>query len=71
MTTGLSGIVGRSLVDILQDAQMRRLMIRLAAEAIRVGKAQGYEIEPIRRLVPDVWLRPIAVIRRRPLRSMT
>lgn len=56
MTTGLSGVTGLNLKDVLQDQVTRRLMIKLAAEAIEVGIAQGYAMEPIRRLEPEIWL---------------
>jgi len=57
MTTGVSGVTGFNLRTVLQDKQTRRLVIKLGAEAIRVGLAQGYAIEPVRRLAPEVWLK--------------
>jgi 2-dehydropantoate 2-reductase len=56
MTTGVSGVTGMSLMDVVKDASMRPLLVRLAAEAIRVGQGHGYAIEPVRRLEPEVWL---------------
>src|SRR6266705_2929349 len=34
----------------------RRLSIRLAGEAIKVGQALGYEIEPIQRMPAETWV---------------
>jgi 2-dehydropantoate 2-reductase len=34
----------------------RRLSIRLAGEAIKVGQALGYEIEPIRKMPSEKWV---------------
>ena len=56
MTTGLSGVSGINLMTILSEARTRPLLIRLAAEAIAIGQAQGFDIEPVRRLKPEVWL---------------
>jgi len=56
MTTGVSGVTGMSLMDVVKSASMRPLLVRLAAEAIRVGHAHGYAIEPVRRLEPEIWL---------------
>jgi 2-dehydropantoate 2-reductase len=57
MTTGVSGVTGLSLKSVLEDAATRRLMVRLGAEAVKIGLARGYAIEPVRRLAPEVWLR--------------
>lgn len=56
MTTGVSGVTGMSLMDVIKDESMRPVLIRLAAEAIRIGQAQGYALEPVRRLDPAIWL---------------
>jgi len=56
MTTSVSGVTARNLKDVLQDMSIRRLLVKLAAEAIRVGNAHGYTIEPVRRVEPTVWL---------------
>ncbi len=60
MTTGVSGITGFNLITVLKDRNARKLVIKLAAEAIHVGRAQGFPIEPVRRLEPDVWLKAAA-----------
>lgn len=57
MTTGVSGITGLIVKAVIQDPLMRKPVIRLAAEAIRIGLALGYSIEPVRRLDPQVWLK--------------
>lgn len=56
MTTGVCGITGLSLKAILQGDSTLRLVIRLGAESIRVGRALGYDLEPIRRAAPATWL---------------
>jgi 2-dehydropantoate 2-reductase len=50
MTTGICG------VQIVTHEPARRLQIRLAAEAIRVGQALGLELVAIRGMSPDKWL---------------
>jgi 2-dehydropantoate 2-reductase len=57
MTTGVSGLTGLSLKAVLERADTRRLMVKLGAEAIRVGLALGYAIEPVRKLDNEVWMR--------------
>lgn len=56
MTTGLCGILGMSLNEMVEWAPSRRVQIRLGAEAIRVGKALGFKLEPIRGLAAEQWL---------------
>jgi 2-dehydropantoate 2-reductase len=50
----VSAITGLGGKDVIQDAAMRRLRIRLAGEAIAVGQALGFELEPILGLPPEV-----------------
>ena len=50
----VSAITGLGGKDVIQDAGMRRLRIKLAGEAIAVGQALGYELEPILGLAPEV-----------------
>jgi 2-dehydropantoate 2-reductase len=57
MTTGISGATGLNLRAVLERDDTRRLMARLAAEAIRVGAACGYSMETIRQLDAEVWVR--------------
>ncbi len=56
MTTGICGISGLDLNQIVEHETARRLQIRLAAEAIRIGAALGYRLEPIRGLAAEQWL---------------
>jgi 2-dehydropantoate 2-reductase len=57
MTTGICGASGLNLKSVLLGRDTRRLVVRLGAEAIRVGLALGYALEPVRRLPPETWLR--------------
>ncbi|MEO8441506.1 MAG: ketopantoate reductase C-terminal domain-containing protein, partial [Betaproteobacteria bacterium] len=56
MTTGLSALAGLDLNEVVEWQPARRLQIRLAAEAIRVGHACGYKLEAIRGLPSEKWL---------------
>ena len=56
MTTGLCGASGLDLNEVVEYAPARRLQIRLAAEAIRIGTALGFRLEAIRGLAADKWL---------------
>lgn len=57
MTAGVSAIVGMTFREIYENATARRLVIRLAAEAIEVGRALGYALEPVRGEEPELYLR--------------
>ena len=56
MTTGLCGASGLDLNEVVEYAPARRLQIRLAAEAIRIGAAAGFNLESVRGLAPAQWL---------------
>ena len=56
MTTGLCGLSGLDLNEVVEYLPARRLQIRLAAEAIRVGSALGFRLEAIRGMVAEKWL---------------
>ena len=56
MTSGFSAICDIGLKQLFGDPRCQRLMIQLAAEAIRVGQAQNYDIEDIFGLDSEVWL---------------
>jgi len=56
MTTGLCGASGLDLNQVVEYAPARHLQIRLAAEAIRIGKVSGYKLESIRGFGADKWL---------------
>jgi 2-dehydropantoate 2-reductase len=57
MTTGVSGVSGLNLKAVLQRPDTRALMVKLGAEAIRVGRGLGFAIEPVRRLDDEIWIR--------------
>lgn len=57
MTTAVSGVTGLNLKAVLQGEATRKLVVKLGIEAIRVGQALGYAMEPIRRLPPEQWLK--------------
>jgi 2-dehydropantoate 2-reductase len=52
MRNGISAVTGLLGKDIDCDTDVRRLTVRLGAEAVRVGKALGYDIERIGKLDP-------------------
>ena len=56
MTTGLSALAGLDLNQVVELQPARRVQIRLAAEAIRVGNALGYKLEAIRGLPAEKWV---------------
>jgi 2-dehydropantoate 2-reductase len=56
MTTGICGVTGFNLNEIVLDKRARRLQMRLAAEAIRVGHALGFKLVAIRGVEPEQWL---------------
>ena len=56
MTTGVCGASGLDLNQIVEHEPARALQIRLAAEAIAVGLALGFRLEPIRGLAPARWI---------------
>ena len=56
MGNGLQAITGLSSREMAQTAEVRRLTIRLAAEAVEVGQALGLSLVPIGGKDPQVWL---------------
>ncbi len=56
MTSALCAVSGLSLKGIFSDTQTRQLMLRLATEAISIGTALGYAIEPVFGLAVDRWV---------------
>jgi 2-dehydropantoate 2-reductase len=56
MTTALSALAGLDLNQVVELQPARRVQIRLAAEAIRVGNALGYKLEAIRGLPAEKWV---------------
>ncbi len=57
MANGLSACTGLGGADMLKNETIRRFSTRLGAEAIRVGQAQGYQLEEILHLPPDIIAR--------------
>jgi 2-dehydropantoate 2-reductase len=56
MGNGLSACTGMGNKALIESATCRRLSIRLAGEAIRIGRALGYTLESIRGLPPEKWV---------------
>jgi 2-dehydropantoate 2-reductase len=57
MGNGLSACTGLPGGEMLQSEPLRRFSTRLGSEAIRVGQAQGYQLEEILHLPPDMIAR--------------
>ena len=47
MANGLAGLSGLGSAEVRTKEGVRRVAIHLAAEAIKVGRARGHEVEPI------------------------
>jgi 2-dehydropantoate 2-reductase len=47
MANGLAGLSGLGSAEVRTRDGVRRVAIHLAAEAIKVGRARGHEVEPI------------------------
>lgn len=56
MGNGVSAATGMSSLAMIEHDTARRLSIRLAGEAIRVGQALGFELESIRGMPPEKWV---------------
>lgn len=57
MGNGISACTGLNSKGMTALESTRRLSIRLGGEAIKVGLALGYELELIRGLPPEKWIR--------------
>jgi 2-dehydropantoate 2-reductase len=57
MANGVAAATGMSGNEMSRDPKIRRLSIRLAGEAVRVGQALGYELEHIRMHEPETLAR--------------
>ena len=53
MENGMSAATGMMGNDVMRSEPHRRFLIRLAGEAVRIGKAAGYALEPVVGLDPD------------------
>lgn len=56
MGNGVSASTGLNSKSMIELEMTRRLSIRLAGEAIRVGQALGYELELIRGMPAEKWV---------------
>jgi 2-dehydropantoate 2-reductase len=57
MQNGLSACTGLPGVEIVKTDALRRFSARLGSEAIRVGQAQGYQLEDILHIAPETIAR--------------
>ncbi|MGQ0681148.1 ketopantoate reductase family protein [Bradyrhizobium sp.] len=57
MGNGLSACTGLTGGQMLESEPIRRFSVRLGSEAIRVGQAQGYQLEEILHLPPETIAR--------------
>ncbi len=57
MENGMSACTGMSGNQVIRSDPHRRLLIRLAGEAIRIGQAAGYALEPVAGLDPEKFAR--------------
>ena len=55
MGNGISACTGMSSKAMIESGTARRVSIRLAGEAIRIGHALGYTLESIRGEPPEKW----------------
>ena len=53
MGNGVSAATGLTSNDCSRNAAIRRFQIRLGSEAVRVGQALGYALEPIKGMSPE------------------
>jgi 2-dehydropantoate 2-reductase len=56
MGNGISACTGMSSKAMIESGTARRVSIRLAGEAIRIGHALGYTLESIRGVSPEKWV---------------
>ncbi len=56
MGNGISACTGMSGKAMMEWDTSRRVSIRLAGEAVRIGQALGYTLESIRGLPPERWV---------------
>jgi 2-dehydropantoate 2-reductase len=54
MRNGVSAASGLSGNECDRDERIRRFSLRLGGEAVRIGQALGYALEPIQKIAPDV-----------------
>ena len=57
MYNGLSACTGLTTTEVVKNSAIRHFAIRLGSEAIRIGEAQGYALEEIFHLAPELIAR--------------
>ena len=57
MGNGVTAATGLTSADCVRDPGIRRFQIQLAAEAVRIGQALGYQLEKIRGAEPELYVR--------------
>ncbi len=57
MGNGISACTGLSSNESIQNDAVRRFMLRLGSEAIRIGQALGYQLEEVLHLPPETIAR--------------
>ena len=56
-THGLLGATGLDNFSVfVERGRMHRLGVKLVAESVRVGRAQGFQLGKILRVAPDAWV---------------
>ena len=55
MTTGLSGLTGLSLREVYTREDTRAIAVKLAAEALAVGRALGFDAPQLFGASPETW----------------
>src|ERR1041385_6792306 len=58
MHNGVSAASGLSGNAMRQDDKIRRVIVKLGGEAVRIGQAQGYKLEDIAGQDAEKWARP-------------
>lgn len=56
MSNGISAATGMTGRAMIEDETARRVTVRLAGEAVRIGQALGYTLETIRGLAAERWV---------------
>jgi len=56
MQMGLLGATGLVNEEVLADPELRGILVRAAAEGIRVAQAHGYDVEPVVSTPSETWL---------------
>ena len=57
MGNGVSACTGLTANESIENEAVRRFMLRLGSEAIRIGEAQGYQLEEVLHLPPETIAR--------------